>query len=231
MKTEIAGVNRCFAWVAGAGTVLFKGAKRAPRFCRLNLLIILFAAIALRASGMVFTEDTEIGPLDTNYDGQDLVILDCTVTVDGPHTFSSLVLAANGVLTHSFSPNGQLPVAINVTNASYVLSGTTPDELANSNVFSPLLVTDDNGNAYTNGVDYLEINQTNGTYVSTDLERTTNSSIPDGGTVLVSYSYDGTVPAGLDLTVTGVVWDRAQAQVPAALSLTVQAVVTVGVAG
>ena len=184
MKTEIAGAN----------------------LCRLSLFIILFITIAVRSSGMVFTEDTEIGPLDTNYDGQDLVILDCTVTVDGPHTFSSLVLAANGVLTHSFSQNGQLPIAINVTNASYLLSGTTPDVLAYSNIFSPLLVTDTNGNAYTNEVDYVEINQTNGTYISTDLERTTNSSIPDGGTVLVSYSYDGTVPSGLDLTVTGVVW-------------------------
>jgi hypothetical protein len=176
----------------------------------LSLLLIVFVTMALawHASAEVFTEDAEIGPLDTNYDGQDIVILDCTVTVDGPHTFSSLVLADNGVLTHSFSTNGQLPVAIiNVTNASYVLSGTTPDELANSNIFSPLLVTDPTQTIrYTNGVDYLEINQTNGNTVLTFIELTTNSSISDGGTVLVSYSYDGNVAVGLDLTVTGVVW-------------------------
>jgi hypothetical protein len=176
----------------------------------LSLLLIVFVTMALawHASAEVFTEDAEIGPLDTNYDGQDIVILDCTVTVDGPHTFSSLVLADNGVLTHSFSTNGQLPVAIiNVTNASYVLSGTTPDELANSNIFSPLLVTDPTQTIrYTNGVDYLEINQTNGNTVLTFIELMTNSSIPDGGTVLVSYSYDGNVAVGLDLTVTGVVW-------------------------
>lgn len=191
MKTEMAGVNHCFVWIAR------------KVFC---LCLILFATMALRSPAMVFTEDTEIGPLDTNYDGQDIVILDCTVTIDGAHTFSSLVLAANGVLTHSASTNGQLPVAISVTNASYVLSGTNPDQLAGSNVFSTLLVTDDNGDVFTNGVDYLEISQTNGNYIYTDLERTTNSSIPDGGTVLVNYSYDGSVPVGLNLTVTGVVW-------------------------
>ena len=210
MKTKTVGVNQGFARIACASTILSRGAssRKTPLFCRLSFILIVTITLALRASAEVFTEDAEIGPLDTNYDGQDIVILDCTVTVDGPHTFSSLVLAANGVLTHSFSANGQLSVAINVTNASFVLSGTTPDELTNSDIFfSPLLVTDPTQTIiYTNGVDYLEINQTNGNNIFAEIERTPNSSIPDGGTVLVSYSYDGTVPAGLDLTVTGVVW-------------------------
>jgi hypothetical protein len=181
--------------------------NKLARFCRLTFAILVLATVGLpRASGMVFTENTVIGPQNTNYDGQDIVILDCTVTVDGPHTFSSLVLAANGVLTHSFSATGMLPTTLSVTNAPYVLNETTPDELANSNIFSAVFVTDTNGDVYTNGADYLVINQTNGTYISTEIERTSTSSIPDGGTVLVSYSYDGTVPAGLDLTVTGVVW-------------------------
>ncbi|HEV2320239.1 MAG TPA: hypothetical protein VGV18_10845, partial [Verrucomicrobiae bacterium] len=180
---------------------------KVTRSCRLTLAALVFATVGLlRASGMVFTENTVIGPQDTNYDGQDIVILDCTVTVDGPHTFSSLVLAANGVLTHSFSANGLLPITLSVTNASYMLSGTTPDVLANPDILLPLLVTDTNGDLYTNGADYLVINQTNGTYISTEVERTGTSSIPDGGTVLVSYSYYGSVSAGMDLMVTGVVW-------------------------
>jgi hypothetical protein len=190
MKTVIAGVNHCSA---GAKTHIL---------CRLFALIAM-ATLALRAPAMVFTENTEIGPGDTTYDGQDIVILDCTVSIDGPHTFSSLVLAANGVLTHSASTNGQLSAAFNVTNAPYVLSGTLPYLLANSNIFSPLLLTDTNGGVYTNGVDYLAVPIINNNY---EISRTATSSIPDGGTVLVSYSYYGSVPAGLDLMVTGVVW-------------------------
>jgi len=188
---------------------------KASLFCRLVPGVIFLATVALRAPSMVFTEDTYIGPLDTNYDGQDLVVLGCTVAVDGPHTFSSVVLVGNGVLTHSFSTNGQVTIAMSVTNAPYVLSGTTPVELANSNIFSPLLVTDTNGDVYTNGVDYLEINQTNGNYISTGIELTATSSIPDGGTVLVSYSYYDSFPAGLDLTVTGVVWVDAGCEIDA----------------
>ncbi|MGH7942888.1 MAG: hypothetical protein ACREFR_17660 [Limisphaerales bacterium] len=178
----------------------------------LVLLLVIFAAVALRASAMVFTEDTYIGPADTSYDGQDIVVLDCALTVDGPHTFSSLVLAANAILTHSASTNGELPVVLSVTNAPYVLPGpATAVELANSNIFTPLLVTDTNGNAYTGGVDYREFTYSNSIWI----EQTTNSSIPDDGTVLVSYSYDGSVAAGLDLTVTGVVWVSAGCEIDA----------------
>src|SRR5580698_3106943 len=103
MKTKAVEVNRCFARIANAGTHLLRGAssRKAPLLCRLSIILIVYVtmALALRASAEVFTEDTEIGPLDTNYDGQDIVILDCTVTVDGPHKFSSLVLAANAILT------------------------------------------------------------------------------------------------------------------------------------
>ncbi len=161
---------------------------------------------------MVFTQDTYIAPTNTTYDGQDLVVLDCTVTVDGSHTFASVVLASDAVLTHSFSTNGQIAVAMSVTNAPYVLPGSaTGVELANTNISSPLLVTDTNGNVYTEGVDYLEFTYPYGTWI----EQTTNSSIPDGGTVLVSYSYYGSVSAGLDLMVTGVVWVASDSEITA----------------
>ncbi len=178
---------------------------------QLALVFFLFSTASLGASTTTFISNTEISPTNTNYDGEDIVISNCTVTVDGPHTFASLLVATNGILTHSFSTNGQLSLAFNVTNAPYVLNETNPTTLANTNIFSPLLVTDPGQTIiYTNGVDFLETNvvvlETNFSIDYIQIERTTNSAIPDGGTVLVSYSYYDDVPVGLDLTVTGAVW-------------------------
>src|SRR5690348_14623621 len=36
-----------------------------------------------------FTSDTFIGINNTNYDGQDIVVTNCTLTVDGSHAFLS----------------------------------------------------------------------------------------------------------------------------------------------
>lgn len=110
------------------------------------------------------------------------------------------MLAANGVLTHSFSSNGELYFPVHeVTNVQLVFNGTTPDLVGNG-VFS-LVLTDTNGDVYSDGVDYAEFNQASGTNDYCYIERTTNSSIPDGGTVLVSFNYYGvgSAPVGLDL--------------------------------
>jgi hypothetical protein len=191
MKKETAGAVRCRCLTPIA--CLARGATKIKSAYPLLLIVMAIAVMIAPASAMVFTENAEIGPLNTNYDGQDIVVLDCTVTVDGPHTFSSLVLAANGILTHSASANGQLPLLLTVTNAPYTLSGTLPDLLTNSNILSSPVLTDTNGDVYSNGVDYLAVPVTNGDY---EISRTATSSIPDGGTVLVSYNYSGSVPAG-----------------------------------
>ena len=91
------------------------------RFSWRNLLLISFATVALSASATVFTTNTDIGPLNTTYDGQDIVISNCTVTVDGPHMFASLTVETNGILTHSFSTNGQLAVVVNDTNEIFAV--------------------------------------------------------------------------------------------------------------
>jgi hypothetical protein len=149
-----------------------------------------------------FTSNTTIVQGNTNYDGTDIVVSNCTLTVDGPHTFSSLHVEAGGVLTHSFNTNGSLSGQIFITNESQILSGTNQATLDNPNVIlASIAVTDSTGlTNYTNGLDYLE--STNG--ILTQLQRTTNSSIPDGATVLVGYEVSvPTASAGLYLTITG----------------------------
>jgi len=163
----------------------------------------LLALTCLQASATTFTNDTAIGPGNTNYDGLDIVVTNCTLTVDGPHAFSSLLLAPGGVLTHSFYPTGPVTNLLSVTNESQLLNGTNPVTLLNSNVIeSSVIVSDSSGTTiYTNDVDYSLFSPDG---IVTELERTPNSSIPDGATVLVSYEAILSVTlAGLNLAVTG----------------------------
>ena len=172
-------------------------------FCetRRALTAGVIALACVPAFATVFTNNTTIGVGNTNYDGTAIVVTNCTLTVDGPHTFSSVQVAAGGVLTHSVSPSGAVSNLLFITNESQVLSSTNPATLLNSNVVTATVaVTDSTGTIdYTNGVDYL-LSSTNDDL--TELELTTNSSIPDGATVLVSYEALLTAPAGLTLTVT-----------------------------
>jgi hypothetical protein len=162
----------------------------------------VIALACIPAFATTFTNNTSIGVGYTNYDGTAIVVTNCTVTVDGPHTFSSVLVAAGGVLTHWFSPSGTVSSLHFITNESQVLSGTNLVTLLNSNVVTATVaVTDSSGTIdYTNGLDYL-LSSPDG--ILTQLQRTTNSSIPDGATVLVSYEALFTAPAGLTLTVTG----------------------------
>ncbi len=164
------------------------------------LTLFLISPVASVFSATVFTADTYISPVNTNYDGEDIVISNCTVTMDGPHSFNSLLVATNGSLTHSPGTNGQALAVLNVTNAPCVLSGTNPTFLANSNIFTTPLVMDSGQTiTYTNGVDYQQIDYLNG---AIQIERTTNSSIPDGATVSISYSWNDFFSAGLNLNIT-----------------------------
>ena len=161
----------------------------------------LIALACVPAFATTFTNNTSIGVGNTNYDGTAIVVTNCTLTVDGPHAFSSVLVAAGGVLTHSFYPGGTISNLLFITNESQVLSGTNPATLLNSNVITATVaVTDSTGTTnYTNEVDYL-LSSPDG--ILTQLQRTTNSSIPDGATVLVSYEVLlSTAPAGLTLTV------------------------------
>ncbi len=175
--------------------------KNPVSILRLALAGLLFAAFAPKTPAVVFTTSTTIGPLDTNYDGADVVISNCTVTVDGAHTFASLRVAPGGTLTHLFSPNGLSTGLEFAYNEPQVLTGTNPVTLLHTNAYGPVTVKDAGQTiTYSNGVDYVETDLPNGTV---QIARTETSSIPDGATVLVSYGWDYVTPAGLNLTVTG----------------------------
>ena len=73
---------------------------------------LLLAALAMTlsltgAKAITFTNDTAIGAGNTAYDGQEVAVSGCTLTVDGVHSFASLVLAGGAVLTHSPAPAGE----------------------------------------------------------------------------------------------------------------------------
>ncbi len=68
--------------------------------------MLLLAAMAVVApvspsATLVFTNDLVISSSDTNYDGLDIVVTNCTVTLDGTHAFASLRILNGGILTHS----------------------------------------------------------------------------------------------------------------------------------
>jgi len=185
-----------------------KTLRVSPRFVSLTCRALVAGVIALilvhlPAFATTFTNDTTINANDTNYEGADIIVTNCTVTVDGPHAFSSLIVAAGGVLTHSFSPDGVISNLLSVVDEAQTLNGTNPVTLLNSNVITASVLVTDSGSTtiYTNGVDYL---LTSPDGILTQLQRTTNSTIPDGANVLVSYDVLlGVLPAGFNLSVTG----------------------------
>ena len=82
-------------------------------------VLLALAPSLLRAA--TFTTDTIIGVGDTTYDGQDIVVSGCTLTVNGPHSFNSLQLISGGILTHTPAANGQPNNQVNLTIAHDVL--------------------------------------------------------------------------------------------------------------
>lgn len=171
-----------------------KSAGRNSRF----IFVVCLLLAAISASAITFTTDTYIGPTDFSSDGQDIVVTNCTLTVDGAHGFNSLQLLEGGVLTHSAFTNGPGQIIFAVNNESQTLT-TNPATLINTNVNTNTIVVMDSTDTitYTPNVDYLVTlsNQ------FTQLTLTTNSSIADGATVLVSYDWSQ-VYQGFTLTIT-----------------------------
>ncbi len=165
-------------------------------------LAVLFAQ-ALSVGAITFTNDTVIGINNTNYEGADIAVTNCTVTVDGVHSFASLQVLNAGVLTHTFSTNGLLENRISVTNEQHVLSVSNAAPLNYANVDVTTIVVQDLSASvtYSNGADYLVGLDTNG---FTTILLTTNSAILDGTTNLVSYDVTNSpVSAGIKITIAG----------------------------
>jgi hypothetical protein len=148
-----------------------------------------------------FTNDTRIGIHDTSFDGQDILVGPCMLTVDGSHAFASLEVLAGGTLTHTFSTNGLLNDLL-AAGDLLVLSGTNPTALIQSIVVADtIVVTDPSGRTnYHLGTDYLVRTNLAG---NAAIARLAGSTIPDGATVSVSYEVlVPLVPTGLNLVVT-----------------------------
>jgi hypothetical protein len=163
--------------------------------------LFLSCLFALSVSATTFTNNAVIGHANTNYDGADVVVSNCTLTVDGPHTFNNVWVTPGGTLTYTYASNGAQTNQLSVTNEPQTLNGTNAAQLNDPNIVpGTVSVADSTGtNFYASGQDYLLT--TNG--VETLLARATNSSIPDGATVLVSYNALQPIPSGLYLTVVG----------------------------
>ena len=167
-----------------------------------SFLCLISLSIATSSSpAATLTNDTIIDQNNTNFDGQDIIVTNCTLTIDGFHTFNSVRLLSGAVLTHSFSANGVLAdlSAVTVTGEMHVVSSTNPAPLNHTNVLTnTVVVIDSVGHTYLAGVDY-------GVVVSNAITMVTllpGSSIPEGGTVIVSYVfYIPPISTGLYLTI------------------------------
>src|SRR5258705_6039511 len=133
-----------------------------PTFHLFALMLTLCAAVST-ARAVLFTSDTVITPDNTFFDGDDLSLSNCAVTVDGPHGFASVHVLNGGVLTHSCSTNGFLQnrhVGSEVVVLYYYFSTT----LKQPYVLTNTLVVSDASNVYTQGVDYVAVPISQGFY-------------------------------------------------------------------
>jgi hypothetical protein len=166
------------------------------------LMLSVFLGLIVKANAITFTNDVTITARNTNFDGTDVVVSNCVLTVDGVHTFASLQVVSGGKLTHSPGTNGVLIGGFNVTGEAQQLTGTNAQALfyPYANVYS-IVVSDSTGQiVYTNNADYLVISDS----VNVTIQRTDTSEIPDGATVLVSYQVvDLSVSTGLKLSING----------------------------
>src|SRR5215471_999350 len=88
-----------------------------------TILFFICLLFALSSPGaVVFTNDTTIHSFDTNYDGNDIIVSNCTLTVDGPHGFLSLLVGPAATVTHSYSSDGNIVVQHSITNEAQTLT-------------------------------------------------------------------------------------------------------------
>ncbi len=78
----------------------------------------------IAAVAIVFKSIATISAENTNYDGGIVIVSGCTLTVNGPHTFESLFVTNNGLVTHSPAPNGEAMNKLQLTISSNVVVAT-----------------------------------------------------------------------------------------------------------
>lgn len=83
-----------------------------------DVVIAITAALSLCTAtvhAVVFTNSTSIAAGILAYEGQDIVVSNCTLTVDGAHAFASFVLVDHAVLTHTGAPAGEFDNRLDLT--------------------------------------------------------------------------------------------------------------------
>ena len=77
---------------------------------------------------VVFTNNATISETNASYDSQDIAISGATVTIDGPHSFNSLLLTNGAILTHSpCTATVTHKLDVTVTNAVVVSTNSRID--------------------------------------------------------------------------------------------------------
>jgi hypothetical protein len=102
--------------------------------------VFFTVALALHttaAQAVVFTTNTTIGVGIPTYDGQPIIVSNCTLTVDGAHSFASLLLTDSAVLTHSPAPAGETDNRLDLTIASDLTIAATSRVDANAKGYGP----------------------------------------------------------------------------------------------
>src|SRR5882724_10436545 len=153
---------------------------RMKTFCFCIRLVAWLAIVpSIPAAAVTFTSDTTITFYNTNYDGQDILLTNCTVTIDGQHSLASLHVLDHGKVTHTGAQNGLLINSIPITNEMHVLNGTNVITLNSTNVLQYTIVVSSTSGliTYSNSVDYTTAVDTN---LATSIQRTDTSTIPDG---------------------------------------------------
>jgi hypothetical protein len=117
-------------------------------FCSWAIGSLILFSLAFAPHGIaavVFTNDTLIDSITMSYDGNDIIVSNCTLTVDGPHGFRSLLVGPGATITHSYSSSGNIVALQSVTNEPQTLTGTNPATLQLSGTLISQTVTDSGG--------------------------------------------------------------------------------------
>lgn len=171
-----------------------------------NCATIILFGLSLQTPAITFTGDATLAPEDKRFDGEPIVVSNCVLTVDGPHTLASLQLLDGAVLTHTHAPAGFLQGQLLITNESHSLHLTNSTALLSTGIVTSSIVVrnPENNSIYTVDIDYTVTSDTNDLV---SLQLTSGSSIPQGGSVMVDYIVMGLViPTGLNLNVSGDAW-------------------------
>lgn len=72
---------------------------------------------------VTLTTNTTLSSGDTTYEGANLIVSNCTLTVNGSHSFEALLLKDGAVLTHSPAPNGETDNRLSLTITSELTIG------------------------------------------------------------------------------------------------------------